>query len=130
MQQSRWSPADLDRQRLVVRRIALRAELDLRELAAARDRLVAEVRNTLGAPLALIGCFIAGAVVGRRASPGRRADSPRRGYPWPARAATILRTLALGAPAYSALLRSVVTSSRTHAEHARDDVAGSANRRR
>ena len=39
---SRWSPADLDRQRLVVRGLALRTDLDLRRLEAARNRLVAD----------------------------------------------------------------------------------------
>jgi len=123
MQQSHWSPADLDRQRLVVRRIALRAELDLKGLEAARDRLVADARSTLGAPLGLIGCFVAGVVVGRRESPQGRADSPRRSSYWLARAVVVLRTLVLGAPAYRALVRSLVTSRDTHVEQTRDDVA-------
>ena len=123
MKQSNWSPADLDRQRVVVHRLALRTDLDLRELEAARDRLVADVRSTLGAPLALIGCFVAGVVVGRRESPQRRADASRRSSYWLARAAAVLRALMLGAPAYRALVRSLVTSRDTHVEQTRDDVA-------
>jgi hypothetical protein len=123
VKQSRWSPADLDRQRLVVRRIALRAELDRRELAAARDRLIADVRATVGTPLALLGCVVAGIVVGRAASTERRADSPRRSNRWLMRAAEILRALALSAPAYSAAFRPAVTSPPTHWADARDDVA-------
>ena len=44
MKPSHWSPADLDRQWRVVRRIALRADVHLRDLGAARDRLVADTR--------------------------------------------------------------------------------------
>jgi hypothetical protein len=123
VKQSRWSPADLDRQRLVVRRIALRADLDRCELVAARDRLIADVRETVGAPLALFGCVVAGIVVGRAASTERRADSPRRPSRWLMRAAEILRALVLSAPAYSSLFRPAVTSPPTHLEDARDDVA-------
>lgn len=110
MNQSRWSPADLDRQRVVVHRLALRTELDLRQLEAARDRFVADVRSTLGGPLALTGCFVAGVVVGGGRPPEPRAEERRRSSRWLARAALILRAVALSAPAYSTFLRSVVTS--------------------
>lgn len=110
MNQSRWSPADLDRQRLVVRRLALRTDLDLRQLEGARDRFVADVRSTLGGPLALTGCFVAGVVVGGGKSPQRRADERRRSNRWLALAAVVLRMVVLSAPAYGAFFRSVVTS--------------------
>jgi hypothetical protein len=110
MKQSRWSPADLDRQRLFVHRIALRTELDLRQLEAARDRFVADVRSTLGGPLALMGCFVAGVVVGGREPPQPRADERRRFGRWLARAAVVLRTIVLSASTHGALLRSVVAS--------------------
>ena len=55
---------------VAVRRIALRADVDLRQLDAARDRLVADIRGTLTAPLALIGCFVGGVVVGGRGNLG------------------------------------------------------------
>jgi len=111
MKQSRWSPADLDRQRLVVHRIALRTDLDLRQLEAARNHLVADVRRTLGGPLALLGCFVAGVVVGgSKPPPQPGADGRRRSGRWLASAAMVLRALVLSAPAYSAFFRSVVTS--------------------
>ena len=110
MKQSHWSPADLDRQRLVVNRIASRTDLDLRRLEAARDRFVADVRDTLGGPLALLGCFVAGVVVGGSKPPQPRAEERRTSSRWLARAAVVLRTIALSVPAYSAFFRSVVTS--------------------
>ena len=123
LKQSRWSPADLDRQRLVVRRIAVRADTDLRELGAARDRLVADVRSRLTSPLTLIGCFVAGVMVRRRKVPQRLADAPPRSGHWLVRAAVVLRALVLGAPAYRAFVRSVVTSPHTNAASASDEVA-------
>lgn len=110
MNQSRWSPADLDRQRVVVHRLALRTDRDLRQLEAARDRFVADVRGTLGGPLALTGCFVAGVVVGGRKSRQPRADERRRSNRWLRLAAMVLRALVLSAPAYGAFFRSVVTS--------------------
>ena len=109
MKQSHWSPADLDRQRLVVHRLALRTDLDLRQLEAARDRFVADVRSTLGGPLALPGCFVAGVVIGGR-EPSQFRNAPRRRSHWLTYATLVLRTLVLGAPAYGAFLRSVVIS--------------------
>jgi hypothetical protein len=122
VKQSRWSPADLDRQRRVVRRIALCADLDLRHLGAARVRLVADVRATVGTPLALFGCVVVGIVVERAASTERRADSLPRPARWLMRAAALLKALALSAPAYGALFRSAVTSPPTHSEDARHDA--------
>lgn len=123
MKQSRWSPADLDRQRLVVERMALRTDLDLRQLEAARDRFVADVRRSLRGPLALTGCFVAGVLVGGREPRQFRADAPPRSGHWLALAGVVLKTLALGASAYRALLGSVVLSRHTNAASARDDVA-------
>ena len=106
-QPSRWSPADLDRQRLVVRRIALRTDQDLRQLAAARHRFVADVHSTLGGPLALFICFVAGALVGPHAPARTRADTPHRPRGWLAPAGA-LGTLVQRAPAYGALYRWLV----------------------
>jgi hypothetical protein len=110
MKQSRWSPADLDRQRVVVHRLALRTDLDLRQLEGARDRFVADVRSTLGGPLALTCCFVAGVVVGGSKPPEPRADGRPGPSRWLARAAVVLRTVVLSAPAYSTFFRPVVTS--------------------
>jgi len=110
MKQSRWSPADLDRQRLVVHRIALRTDLDLRQLEGARDRFVTDVRRSLGGPLALLGCFVAGVVVGGGKPPQPKSDGQPRSSRWLVRAALVLRTIVLSAPAYSTFLRPVVTS--------------------
>jgi hypothetical protein len=49
-------------------------------------------------------------VVGGGKSPQPRADGRRRSSRWLARAAVVLRTVVLSAPAYSAFFRSVVTS--------------------
>jgi hypothetical protein len=97
MKLSSWSLTDLSRQRLVVRRIALRAEVDRRNFRAARQRCTAQLRRVLGTPLGLIGCFVAGVVVssldarlGTKATPSgveqRRARLP-----------ALLRALALSA---------------------------------
>ena len=69
MKRSHWSIADLERQELAVGALALRAELDRRELHAARARLVRNIRATVGTPLALGGCFLAGVTLGRAAAP-------------------------------------------------------------
>ena len=114
MKQSRWSPADLNRQRLVVRRIVLRNELDLQVLATARSRLVEDIRNTIGIPFALAGSFVAGMAFGRR-KPRQQESHVRRGRRgWLRRAAVLLRTVVLSAPAYSALFRSAVASTQKH----------------
>jgi hypothetical protein len=84
MKRSSWSPADLHRQEQVVRRIALRAEVDRRQLHTAWQRWVEQLWG-LGAPLAVVGCFFAGVVIG---SPGARrntkatpsGDEPRRAF--------------------------------------------------
>jgi hypothetical protein len=110
MKQSHWSPADLNRQRLVVRRIALRTEADLPALAAARSRLVADVRGTLGGPLALLGCFGAGYWINRRSPSHAPANPEARQRGGLVRLVLLLRTLALSAPAFSAFFRSVATS--------------------
>jgi hypothetical protein len=105
VKKSRWSPADLDRQRLVVRRIKLRSELDLRTLAVARVRLVAAVHRQIGLPLALAGAFVAGMMAGPRASPQRAAVSAQTvtGRLW--HFTTLFKTAALAATAYNTLFR-------------------------
>ena len=97
MQRSHWSIADLDRQQLAVAELALRAELDRRDLHAARTHLVRNVRATMGLPLALSGCFFAGVALSRAIAPlgnaalhhGRRLGS------WSAFAAKALQAIAL-----------------------------------
>jgi hypothetical protein len=105
MKKSRWSPTDLDRQRLMVRRIALRSELDLRALAAARARLVAAVHDQIGVPLALAGCFVAGMIAVPRTLPHREPGAEQRGTGRLRHVSSLLRTIALAAPAYRALFR-------------------------
>ena len=104
---------------VAVRRIALRADVDLRQLDAARDRLVADIRGTLTAPLALIGCFVGGVVVGGRGNLGGGAS--RRRSHRPARA--VLRALVLSAPAYRAFVGLVVGSPHAHRDDPSDNVA-------
>jgi hypothetical protein len=116
MKQSRWSPADLKRQQLVVKRIVVRSELDLRALATARSRVMADIRNTIGIPLAIVGCFAAGMAFGRREPRDRETRDRRLRKGWLGRAAAVLRTIALGAPAYRALFRPAVTSVPKHVE--------------
>ena len=105
MKKSRWSPTDLDRQRLVVRRIARRSELDLRALAAARARLLGAVHEQISVPLALAACFVAGMMAVPRTPPHREAGAEQRGAGRLRRVSTLLRTIALAAPAYRALFR-------------------------
>ena len=97
MKRSHWSIADLDRQQLAVGGLALRAELDRRELHAARVRLVRNVRATVGVPLALSGCFLAGVALGRAVAPlGNAAlNQGRRLGSWSAFAARALQATAL-----------------------------------
>jgi hypothetical protein len=68
-----WSPGDLGRQRLVVRRIAEHAEVDRRRFDDVRGAYIAKLRHMLGTPLGLAGCFVAGMVLG--AGRSRRRDS-------------------------------------------------------
>jgi uncharacterized protein YjbI with pentapeptide repeats len=96
MKRSHWSIADLDRQQLVVGGLALRAELDRRELHAARLSLVRNIRATVGAPLALSGCFFAGVALSRAVAPlGNSAVSGGRRLGWSVFAAKALQALAL-----------------------------------
>ena len=96
MKRSHWSIADLERQQLAVGRMALRAELDRRELQAARIRLVRSIRATVGVPLALGGCFLAGAALGRVVVPHVTAPhGGRRLGSWVAFAAKALQAFAL-----------------------------------
>lgn len=74
----RWSPADLNQQRLVVQRIALRSELNRRELVLERRRLVARLRGLVGSPLVLVGCLAAGFLLTRPASRTRGATAVAR----------------------------------------------------
>ena len=103
--ESRWSPADLARQRLVVRRIRLRSEFDLRTLAAARARMVAAVHNQIGVPLVLAGCFAVGMMVRPRAPPQREAVTALRPASRLRHLMNVLRIVTMGATVYSALFR-------------------------
>jgi hypothetical protein len=105
MKKSRWSPADLERQRLVVRRIRLRSELDRRALAAARARLVAAAHKQVGIPLALAGCFVAGMLAMPRAPRQRKAASAQRATNELRHITTLFRIGALAATAYSTLFQ-------------------------
>jgi hypothetical protein len=101
MKWSSWSPSDLSRQILVVRRIALRAEVNRQQLRSARRRCAAQLGRFLGVPLGLIGCFVAGAAVrfpdaGREAGATRSSVGPRRAF-LPA----LLRGLELSALMYA-----------------------------
>ena len=94
--QARWSIADLNRQKVVVGRLALRAELDRRELYAARVRVVRNIRAAVSGPLAIAGCFLAGTAFGRAAGPlADTARSGRRLGSWSGFAAKALQALAL-----------------------------------
>jgi hypothetical protein len=77
--------------------MALRAELDRRELQAARIRLVRSIHATVGVPLALGGCFLAGAALGRAVVPHVTAPphGGRRLGSWVAFAAKALQAFAL-----------------------------------
>jgi hypothetical protein len=79
-----WSPTDLNRQRLVVRGIALRALEDRRRLAYARRELAAKIHSAVRSPAALAGCFAAGWVValamGRRSKPKKAVGASRVGW--------------------------------------------------
>ena len=122
MKKSRWSPTDLDRQRLVVRRLALRSEIDLRALAAARARMAAALRQQLGMPVLLASCFVAGAIAvphapahrdeaGTQAvrEAGTQADRKEGAMQRSAgrlrRVTSLLRSITLAASALSALSR-------------------------
>jgi len=69
-----WSPADLGRQRQLVRGIALRAEMDRRLVQRKRRELKEEVMRTLTSPMGLAGCFVAGYVIGMAAWRARPAS--------------------------------------------------------
>jgi hypothetical protein len=78
-----WSPTDLNRQRLIVRGLALRALEDRRRLVNARREAAARIHAAVRSPAMLAGCFAAGWVValamGRRTKPERterRASRP------------------------------------------------------
>jgi hypothetical protein len=105
MKKSRWSPADLERQRLVVRRLGQRSELDLRALAAARARLVAAVHKQIGVPLALAGCLVAGMIAVPRTPPQPKAVGARRAPDGLRHITSLFRIGALTATAYSALFQ-------------------------
>jgi hypothetical protein len=101
MKWSSWSPADLSRQKLVVRRIALRAEVGRRQLRSARQRCAAQLGRFLGVPLGLLGCFVAGAAVRfpdaeRDAGATGSSAGPRRAF-----IPALFRGLALSALTYA-----------------------------
>jgi hypothetical protein len=98
MRQSRWwSPADLNRQRLLVYRSALRADVDRTQLSAARERWLAQVRSVLGGAVGLSACFLAGVAVGGRELPHDKANAQSRQRRWSSFAAGIFKTLVLRA---------------------------------
>lgn len=55
-----WSPSELSQQRLVVRRIALRAESNRRRFGDARRAFAVRLRTLAASPLVLGGCFFVG----------------------------------------------------------------------
>jgi hypothetical protein len=67
-----WSPAELSRQRIVVRRAAARAEDDRRRWVAARRAAATKLRGLVTSPWVLGGCFVLGWLIARPA-PRRRA---------------------------------------------------------
>lgn len=97
MKRSHWSIADLERQQAAVGVLALRAELDRRDLHVARVTVVRNIRATVGAPIALGGCFLAGVAFGRAVAPlgDAAASQVRRLGNWSAFAAKALQALAL-----------------------------------
>jgi hypothetical protein len=72
MTAARWSPADLNQQRLVVRQLALRAESNRRRLVAARRGFSGRLRELASSPWVLGGCFALGWLLVR--PPPRRGD--------------------------------------------------------
>jgi len=69
---SHWSPADLNRQRVVVALIALRAERSRLHLEQERGRFVASLRSAIGSPLVIGSVFTAGFLLARRGDSRRR----------------------------------------------------------
>jgi hypothetical protein len=57
------SPAELNRQRLVVGELALRAEADRRRLVGARRAAAAKLRAFVTSPWVVGGCFVLGWVI-------------------------------------------------------------------
>jgi hypothetical protein len=74
MTEVRWSPADLNQQRLVVRRIAVRSELNRERLAAARAAFGKRLRDLATSPLVVGGVVVAGFLL-FRPSAGRKGTS-------------------------------------------------------
>jgi len=72
-----WSPTDLNRQRLVVRGIALRTLEDRRRLHRARRDFAARLHDWVRSPVLLAGCFAAGWLVAL-AVDGSRSKRTRR----------------------------------------------------
>jgi hypothetical protein len=97
MKRSHWSIADLNQQQLAVGRLARRAEIDRRELHAARASVVRSIRATVSAPLALGVCFLAGVAFGRAATTVAKAaqSGGRRLGSWSTFAVRALQALAL-----------------------------------
>jgi hypothetical protein len=100
MKQLSWSPADLGRQELVVRRIASRTEVDRRQLGAAWQRS-AEQLGRLGAPIGAIACFFAGVVVGSAAARQRPKLTPSAADPRRELVPALSRALVFGVLTYA-----------------------------
>jgi hypothetical protein len=70
-----WSPTDLREQRIVVRRIAIRAEQNRRRLGVARAAFAARVRTLATSPWT-IGAIVALGVLVARPATRRRIAAP------------------------------------------------------
>jgi hypothetical protein len=78
MTAARWSPAELNQQRLVVRGIAVRAEVNRRHLVASRHAFAERVRSALTSPWVIGGSFVLGFLLLRPASGQRGATAAVR----------------------------------------------------
>jgi hypothetical protein len=78
MTAAHWSPTDLNRQRLIVRGMALRALEDRRRLFHARRELAARVHDWIRSPAWLVGCFAAGWLVALAMGGRRKTTTTKR----------------------------------------------------
>ncbi len=74
MTADRWSPADLSQQRVVVKRLAQRAELNRLRWIGSRRAFGSQVRSLATSPWVLGGCFALGWLI-VRPGPRRRGAS-------------------------------------------------------
>jgi hypothetical protein len=78
MTAARWSPAELNQQQLVVREIALRAEVNRRQLVASRHAFAEQARSALTSPWVIGGSFVLGFLLLRPAPRQRGAAAAVR----------------------------------------------------